>query len=231
MAAYETEARLEDKLIAQLKKLGYKQVTVADACDLENHFREKLNEMNKENLKGQPLTDKEFERVLNEMVGSLSIFEIGKLSRGSELRPYGKINIERDNGESVYLTFFDGVDYSNNDFEVTHQVKNEENYKNRYDVTLLINGLPLVQIELKHCDVDFGQAFNQIIRYRSETLNKGLFKYIQLFVVSNGENTRYFSNQDKNSNSNFMFVWGDKNNQWLNEIHDFTVSFLKPVRT
>ena len=158
-------------------------------------------------MKGQELSDKEFERVKNEMIGTYSIFETGKLIRGSELQPYGKINITRDNGESVYLTFFNAKNYQNNDFEVTNQVKSESKYKNRYDVTILINGLPLVQIELKRRNVEMSQAFNQIIRYREETMKDNLFKYVQLFVISNGVDTRYFSNQEVgNFNSNFMFV-------------------------
>ena len=228
---YESEEQLEKNLIQQLVGLGYTRVNIKDTPSLEDHFRQKLNQINSENLKGQELSDKEFERVKNEMIGTYSIFETGKLLRGSELQPYGKINITRDNGESVYLTFFDAKNYQNNDFEVTNQVKNESKYKNRYDVTILINGLPLVQIELKRRNVEMSQAFNQIIRYREETMKDNLFKYVQLFVISNGVDTRYFSNQEVgNFNSNFMFVWTDEKNKWINEIDEFSASFLNPQR-
>lgn len=231
MTDYESEEQLENNLIQQLVGLGYKQVKINNIDSLENHFRQKLDQINSENLKGQELSDKEFERVKNEMIGTHSIFETGKLLRGSELQPYGKINITRDNGESVYLTFFDAKNYQNNDFEVTNQVKSESKYKNRYDVTILINGLPLVQIELKRRNVEMSQAFNQIIRYREETMKNNFFKYVQLFVISNGVDTRYFSNQEVgNFNSNFMFVWTDENNKWINEIDEFATSFLNPQR-
>ena len=232
MADYESEEELESNLIQQLVGLGYKQVKIGNIDDsLEDHFRQKLNQINADNLKGQKLSNKEFERVKNEMIGARSIFETGKLLRGSELQPYGKINITRDNGEGIYLTFFDAKNYQNNDFEVTHQVKSESKYKNRYDVTILINGLPLVQIELKRRDVELNQAFNQIIRYREETMKDNFFKYVQLFVISNGVDTRYFSNQEiGNFNSNFMFVWTDKNNKWINEINEFATSFLNLKR-
>lgn len=231
MTDYESEEQLENNLIQQLVGLGYKQVKINNIDSLENHFRQKLDQINSENLKGQELSDKEFERVKNEMIGTHLIFETGKLLRGSELQPYGKINITRDNGESVYLTFFDAKNYQNNDFEVTNQVKSESKYKNRYDVTLLINGLPLVQIELKRRNVEMSQAFNQIIRYREETMKDNFFKYVQLFVISNGVDTRYFSNQEVgNFNSNFMFVWTDENNKWINEIDEFATSFLNPQR-
>ena len=119
---YESEEQLEENLIRQLVELGYTRVNIKDIASLEDHFRQKLNQINFENLKGQELSDKEFERVKNEMIGTYSIFETAKLLRGSELQPYGKINITRDNGESIYLTFFDAKNYQNNDFDKHYQI-------------------------------------------------------------------------------------------------------------
>ncbi len=106
-----------------------------------------------------------------------------------------------------------------------------DKYENRYDVTLLINGLPLVQIELKRHSVEMSQAFQQILRYRRESFNVGgsLFRYLQIFVISNGMSSRYFSNNDGELNKNFIFNWSDENNRWIDEIEPFTASFLSPL--
>lgn len=119
----------------------------------------------------------------------------------------------------------------NNIYEVAHQVVVNDKYENRYDVTLLINGLPLVQIELKRHSVEMSQAFQQILRYRRESFNVGgsLFRYLQIFVISNGMSSRYFSNNDGELNKNFIFNWSDENNRWIDEIEPFTASFLSPL--
>lgn len=178
---YESEAQLENQFMKRLNAVGYKTVVIRDEQALLNHFRDILNHRNIKNLDSKPLTDTEFSQVLNEMVGSRSLYEIAELLRGSDVQPYGKIAIQRDDNSQVYLEFFDGHDWTNNTYEVTHQITINGKYENRYDVTVLINGLPIVQVELKRRGVDFTQAFNQIIRYRNESF-RNLFRFIQIFV-------------------------------------------------
>lgn len=226
---HESEAQLENHLIQKLNEIGYKSVTIKDEDTLINHFREVLNERNQNNLNGAPLSDSEFHRVENELIGSKTIYDIAQLLRGSDIQPYGKIEIQRDDNSKLFLNFFDGRDWENNLFEVTHQITIPSKYENRYDVTILINGMPIVQIELKRRGVDYTEAFNQIIRYRNESF-RNLFRLVQLFVVSNGEETRYFANGDGDLNSNFMFYWTDKDNTWLNDIDDFVASFFDQER-
>ncbi len=145
----ESEAQLEDRFMQQLAKQGYQTIQIDKEADLINHFRRILNQRNQVNLKDEELTDTEFSRVMNELVGSKTLFEIAQLLRGSDIQPAGKISIQRDDGSNVYLEFFDGRVVENNIFEVTHQVTVNARYTNRYDVTILVNGLPLVQVELK----------------------------------------------------------------------------------
>lgn len=225
----ESEAQLEDRFMQQLAKQGYQTIQIDKEADLINHFRLILNQRNRINLKDEELTDTEFNRVMNELVGSKTLFEIAQLLRGSDIQPAGKISIQRDDGSNVYLEFFDGQVVENNIFEVTHQVTVNARYTNRYDVTILVNGLPLVQVELKRRGGDFEEAFHQIIRYRNDSF-RNLYRFVQIFVVSDGVDTRYFANGDGNLNANFMFYWTDEENNWLNDITDFTASFLSKSR-
>ena len=226
---YESEAQLENNLMRRLNALGYKTVVLNEEIDVVDHFRDILNRRNANRLNGKQISDSEFSRVMHEMTSNKSIYQMAQLLRGSDIQPYGKISIQRDDNSDVYLDFFDGENYQNNTYEVTHQVTVNANYVNRYDVTILINGLPVVAIELKRRGVDFTEAFNQIIRYRDESF-RGLFRFIQMFVISNGDSTRYFANSDGPLNSNFMFYWTDKENNWLNDIDAFCSSFFTVER-
>jgi len=229
---HQSEYDLENELIQKLNVIGYKSVKIPDVDAMVQHFRDVMNERNAESLNGVPLTDAEFKRVQNELRRPSGIFETGKLLRGTDTSPYGRVSITRDDNTTAYINFFDGKDWSNNRFEVTHQITNKDGiHENRYDVTLLINGLPVTQIELKRRGVEFTEAFNQIIRYRTESLRTNfLFNFIQFFIISNDGETRYFANGDQKLNSNFMFYWTDEKNQWLNELDLFAVSFLEPER-
>ncbi len=227
---YQSEAELESSFMKRLNALGYQTVKINNDQQLEQHFRNILNQRNQDNLNGTPLTDKEFQRIVNEMVGSRTIYQIGQLLRGSDIQPDGKIAIQRDDNSPLYLNLFDGKSWKNNTYEIAHQITvNGKEYENRYDVTILINGLPVVSVELKRRGVDFTQAFNQIVRYRDESFRR-LFRFIQIFIVSNGDETRYFANSDGVLNSNFMFYWTDEKNNWLNDIDAFSASFLVPKR-
>lgn len=229
--AYQSELQLEDQLIRRLQALGYQKISIPDASALYAHFRELLNKRNAGRLAGTKLSDREFNAALNEMMGSKTHYQIAQLLRGSDTQPNGKIAIQRDDDSNLFLEFFDGQNPENNIYEVTHQLTIEGRHQNRYDVILLVNGLPLAQIELKRRGVDFSQAFNQIIRYRNESIPfVKLFKFIQLFVISNGNETRYFANGDGQLNSNFMFYWTDKENNWLNDIDAFAASFFNKER-
>lgn len=116
-------------------------------------------------------------------------------------------------------------EWCKNEFQVTHQVTMIGKYENRYDVTLLINGLPLVQIELKRRGIDFKEAFNQVIRYKKHSLND-LFRYVQIFIISNGIDTKYFANSDKEMDFQYTFYWTDKNNNRIDNLYDFALDFL-----
>ncbi|PXA45595.1 type I restriction endonuclease, partial [Staphylococcus pseudintermedius] len=112
-------------------------------------------------------------------------------------------------------------------FQVTNQIAVDDQYKARYDVTFLVNGLPLAQIELKRRGMDINEAFNQVRRYRKHNYT-GLFRYIQLFIISNGIETRYLSNNDGEILKSHMFYWSDKDNHRINMLSDFTDTFLRP---
>ena len=212
---YQSEQELENQLIKQLNSQAYATATINDYDELVANFRTQFDLFNKEKL-GSPLTDKEFDRLLNYMSGK-SVFESAKILRD-------KYVLERDDGSKVYVSFID-EDHTRNIWQVTHQTTVVGKYTNRYDVTILCNGLPLVQIELKRRGMDLRQAINQIMRYKKHSYI-GLYRYIQCFIVSNGVDTKYFSNSDKDILYSLTFFWTDENNVRITNLHDFSVSFL-----
>ena len=214
--AYQSEAQLEQQLIEQLQSQNYEQIMLADYDALLRNFKIQFEAFNAEKLDGKPLSDKEWERVLNYVNGK-SIFESAKLLRD-------KFVLERDDGSKPYLRFLD-EDHTKNRFQVTHQTTVVGKYTNRYDVTLLINGLPLVQIELKRRGVDIKEAVNQIMRYRKHSY-QGLYHFIQIFIVSNGIDTKYFANSDKDILYSHTFFWTDDNNIRVTNLKDFSIVFL-----
>ena len=217
MGVYESEAKLEEKLIDQLVKQGYKKVQIDTVEDLERNFREQINEHNKFRLEEKPLSDKEFERLMIKISGK-GVFQSAK-----ELRQLQ--DIQRDDGAITYIELFNTREWCQNIFQVTHQTTVEGKYTNRYDVTLLINGLPLVQIELKRRGMDMKEAFNQIKRYKRHSYS-GLYKFIQIFIISNGVDTKYFANGDQELNYGFTFYWTDVNNERINNLEHFCLTFL-----
>lgn len=132
-------------------------------------------------------------------------------------------------GQIAYVRFYDSDNWNNNLFQVTHQVAQEGSFKNRYDVTLLVNGLPLVQVELKRRGLEIKEAFNQINRYQKHSFwsNHSLFQYVQLFVISNGGDTKYLANNALQSVEQ-TFFWADANNKNITELDEFAASFLNP---
>ena len=217
MGSYESESKLEDRMIDQLRKQGYQYVEINDVNELEKNFREQVNLHNRGELNFKDLSDKEFERLMVKISGK-GIFQSAK-----ELRQ--KQDIQRDDGSVVYLELFNTKDWCRNNFQVTHQTTVEGKYTNRYDVTILINGLPLVQIELKRRGIDMKEAFNQIKRYKRHSYS-GLYKFIQLFIISNGVDTKYFANGDQELNYGFTFYWTDVNNERITNLEQFCVFFL-----
>lgn len=214
--SYQSEAQLEEQLIEQLQKQDYSRVIISDYNALEHNFRTQFEKFNKTKLSGKSLSDKEWERVLNYANGK-SIFESAKILRD-------KFVLERDDATKIYVSFFD-EDYTKNIYQVTNQTTVVGKYTNRYDVTLLVNGLPLVQIELKRRGGDIKEAVNQIMRYRKHSY-QGLYHFIQLFVVSNGVDTKYFANSDKDILYSHTFFWTDDNNIRVTNLKDFSVVFL-----
>ncbi|MCM1190074.1 MAG: type I restriction endonuclease subunit R [bacterium] len=214
--AYQSEAELEQQLIEQLKNQNYHSVSLPEYDSLLVNFKEQFETFNASKLNGKALSSKEWERVLNYINGK-SIFESAKILRD-------KFVLEMDDGTKPYLQFFD-EDYTKNRYQVTHQTTVIGKYTNRYDVTLLINGLPLVQIELKRRGVDIKEAVNQIMRYRKHSY-QGLYRFIQLFVVSNGVDTKYFANSDRDILYSHTFFWTDDNNIRVTNLKDFSVVFL-----
>jgi type I restriction enzyme R subunit len=217
--AYQPEAELEKKLHTQLVNQGYKAVKIADYDALLANFKDQLNTFNEAKLNGQPLTDKEFNRILTLIEGK-SIYDSAKILRD-------KLLIEREDGTQLYVELLNTKEWCKNLFQVTTQTTVTGKYTNRYDVTIIINGLPLVQIELKRRGLDFKEAFNQIQRYRRHTF-PGLYRFLQIFVVSNGVDTKYFSNSDYDIQFGFTFFWSDEKNELITTLQDFASSFLKP---
>ncbi len=217
MRSYESESKLEARLISQLEKQGYEKVQIDDVESLKENFRKQVNRHNKVELKGRDLSDKEFERLMVKISGK-GVFQSAK-----ELRQ--KQDIQRDDGTTIYIELFNTKDWCKNIFQVTHQTTVEGKYTNRYDVTILINGLPLVQLELKRRGMDMKEAFSQIKRYKRHSYF-GLYKFVQLFVISNGVDTKYFANGDQELNYGFTFYWTDINNDRITNLEQFCLFFL-----
>ncbi|KUP22079.1 type I restriction endonuclease subunit R [Paenibacillus sp. DMB5] len=216
--SYQSEAQLEKNLIEQLVRQGYQPVTINDYDSIIKNFREQLNKFNEKKLNGQLLTDAEFNRFLTQIDGK-SIFDSAKILRDKQV-------LQRDDGTEVYLEIMNTREWCKNNFQVTSQTTVEGKYKNRYDVTLFINGLPVIQIELKRRGLDFKEAFNQIQRYRKHSF-KGLYRYLQMFVVSNGVDTKYFANSDGDILFSHMFFWSDAENKRITNLSDFASTFLE----
>jgi type I restriction enzyme R subunit len=215
--AKQPELVLEEQLVGQLQKLGYGLVYLKDENELISNLKSQLEKHN--NIQ---FTDKEFERVMN-ILSKGSVFEKAKSLREKQ-------HIVRDNGDNLYFEFINTEHWCQNQFQVTHQVTMEGSYKNRYDVTLLINGLPMVQIELKRRGLELKEAFNQINRYQRHSFgsNSALYQYVQIFIISNGVNTKYYAN-NKNQSFKQTFYWTDKDNKRLtNILNGFTSEFLEP---
>lgn len=213
----QSEQILEEKLVAQLQKLGYQYVSVPNEEVLLANLKIQLEKHNNISL-----SDEEFKKVRN-ILDKGSVFEKAKTLRQKQ-------HIKRDNGENLYFEFLNTEHWCQNQYQVANQITQEGKYENRYDVTLLINGLPLVQIELKRRGLELKEAFNQVNRYHRHSYgeNSALYHYIQIFVISNGVNTKYYAN-NRRQGFKQTFYWTDAENRRLtNILNGFTDAFLEP---
>jgi type I restriction enzyme R subunit len=210
------EQVLEDNLVAQLVTLGYGKVVIKDEKDLLANLKAQLEKHNKISL-----SDTEFKKVQNHLNRG-NVFE-----RAGTLRD--KMQYTKDDGRSGYLEFMDIENWCQNQFQVTQQVTIAGKYQNRYDVTILVNGLPLVQIELKRRGLELKEAFNQTNRYQKHSYgaSQALFNYIQIFVISNGVNTKYYANNSKQTFKQTYF-WADVDNKKITQLEAFAEVFLEP---
>ena len=230
-----SEYDVENKFIDRLESIGYQFVQLDNYDDVLANFRMQLATFNAKALNdvghAVSFSDAEFQRIMI-YVDNHSVYDSAKRLRD-------KFVLTLDDGQTVYLEFFSS-DIDRNIYQVTHQVtmdkahKDDVSYTNRYDVTILMNGLPLVQIELKRPGVEINEAINQINRYRKFSF-KGLFRYLQLFIVSNSVQTKYFCNENENTVDgkynpilkSLVFFWTDESNQRINDLNTFTGEFFR----
>lgn len=210
------EAILENNLIKQLISLGYESVKIHDGDALFSNLKAQLEKFNQTTF-----TNKEFDTILNHLAKG-TVFEKAKALRD-------RFQLTKEDGESIYVRFFNNEEWDKNLFQVTNQVQQEGSFLNRYDVTILVNGLPLVQIELKRRGMEIKEAFHQINRYQKHSFwsNNGLFQYVQFFVISNGVNTKYLANNELQSVLQ-TYYWADESNKNISELTAFAQAFLNP---
>ena len=215
--AHQSELQLENHLIQQLQGLGYASVKIQDGDALVANLKNQLEFFNQTTF-----TTKEFDAILNHLSKG-NVFDKAKTLRD-------RFQLTKEDSTSFYVRFFNTEDTNQNLYQVSNQISLEGSYKNRYDVTLLVNGLPLVQIELKRSGIEIKEAFNQINRYQMHSFwsTYGLFQYVQLFVISNGVNTKYLANNELQSVKQ-TFFWADANNKNITELPNFTAAFLNPA--
>jgi type I restriction enzyme R subunit len=214
--AVQPEQVLEDNLVTQLVTLGYEVAQITDEKSLLANLKLQLEKLNSLKVK---LSDNEYKQILNALSKG-SVFEKAKTLRD-------RLQVNRDDGSALYIQFL-ADDWAENQFQVTQQVTVEGRYQNRYDVTILVNGLPLVQIELKRRGLELKEAFNQVNRYQRHSYwaSYGLFQYVQTFVISNGVNTKYYAN-NKNQSFKQTFYWADEENTRYSELTPFADTFLQ----
>ena len=235
-SSYQSEAQLEKELIATLQAQGYEYAKITDEKSLESNLRTKLEELN-----STTLSDTEWRRFFTQVLSraNASIVEKSELIQEDYIQP-----LERDNGSTINFKLIDKADIHKNSLQVINQYQAQSPARShRYDVTILVNGLPLVHIELKRRGVSLKEAFNQINRYGRESFfsGSGLFEFVQIFVISNGTQSKYYSNTTrdfhiktqqgikttKTSNSfEFTSYFSDEQNTIINDLIDFAKSFF-----
>lgn len=235
---YQTEAQLEKDFIKTLTEQGYDYLNIHKEQDLVDNLRVQLQKLN-----GYTFTDSEWKRFFNDVIANQNE---GIEAKTAKIQEDHIQVLKRDTGETKNIYLIDKKNIHNNYLQVINQYEEEQgNHDARYDVTILVNGLPLVHIELKRRGVQLKEAFNQIDRYQRDSFwaGCGLYEYVQIFVISNGTNTKYYSNSTrfnhikeqertknkgkKTSNSfEFSSFWTDSNNKTINDLIDFTRTFF-----
>ncbi|EGJ4436497.1 type I restriction endonuclease subunit R [Campylobacter upsaliensis] len=235
-SSYQSEAQLEKELIATLQAQGYEYAKITDEKSLESNLRTKLEELN-----STTLSDTEWQRFFKQVLSrtNASIVEKSVLIQEDYIQP-----LERDNGNIINFKLIDKADIHKNSLQVINQYEaTTPTRSHRYDVTILVNGLPLVHIELKRRGVSLKEAFNQINRYGRESFFSGnaLFEFVQIFVISNGTQSKYYSNTTrdfhiktkqgikttKTSNTfEFTSYFSDEKNTIIDDLIDFAKTFF-----
>ena len=236
--SYQSEQALENEFIRMLTEQGYDYLEIHDSESLIKNLRTQLEIVN-----DYKFTDSEWDRFFNDSIANNND---GIVEKTRKIQEDNIQVLKRDDGTSKNITLIDKKCIHNNRLQVINQyVENSGNYDNRYDVTILVNGLPLVHIELKRRGVALKEAFNQINRYQRDSFwaGSGLYEYIQIFVISNGTNTKYYSNttreshikeqtstrnKSKKTSNSFEFTsyWADSNNRVISDLVDFTRTFF-----
>ena len=221
--SYQSEAELEMDMIDNLVSQGYQRLVVKTKEDLYVNLKAQIEKLN-----DVEFTADEWSRFLLEYLDAPNDGMIEKTRKIQEDYIYDFIF---DDGHLKNIKIIDKNNIHNNFLQVTNQVKQQGSHTNRYDVTVLINGLPLVHIELKKRGVNLHEAFNQIHRYSKESFNSenSLYKYVQIFVISNGTYTRYFANTTAHNKNNYEFTceWADAKNKTIRDLEDFTKTFFE----
>lgn len=236
--AYQSEAALEKEFIRMLTEQGYEYLTINDSDALVSNLRTQL-----ELLNDYKFSENEWTRFFNSNIANNNE---GIVEKTRKIQEDHIQVLKKDDGTSRNIYLIDKKNIHNNRLQVINQyVENDGNYDNRYDVTVLVNGLPLVHIELKRRGVALKEAFNQINRYQRDSFwaGSGLYEYVQIFVISNGTNTKYYSNttreshikeevssknKSKKTSNSFEFTsyWADATNKPINDLVDFTRTFF-----
>lgn len=219
---YQSEKELEDEMIQDLISQGYERAPIHTPDELYDNLRKQI-----ENLNKITFTDSEWNRFLAEYLDCKNEGLIEKTRKIQENHIY---DFKFDSGELKNIKILDKQNINNNKVQVINQMRQKGVHTNRYDVTVLVNGLPLVHIELKRRGVNMREAFEQIHRYSRETFNldSSLYQYVQIFVISNGTYTRYFANTTLGSKNNYEFTceWADAKNNVIRDLKDFTATFF-----
>ena len=223
-AGYQTEAQLESELITDLKSQGYEYLPNLNSPEaLLNNARIQLQTLN--NI---VFTDAEWKRFNDEFLNKEND---GIVERTRKIQGCCVCDFTFDDGHLQNIMLIDKHNHARNKLQVINQFEQTGTQANRYDVTILVNGLPMVQVELKKRGVNIREAFNQVHRYSKESFNSdcSLYRYLQIFVISNGTDTRYFANTVKRNKNSFDFTmnWATFDNKRINDLKDFTATFLQ----
>lgn len=239
--SYQTEAELEKEFIRMLTEQGYEYIEIHTEAELIANLRKKIEQLN-----DYTFTDTEWDRFFHKYIANANE---GIVEKTRTIQEDAVKNLERDDGSTKNITLIDKKNIHNNRLQVLNQYEVSQaegaNYDNRYDVTILVNGLPLVHVELKRRGVAIREAFNQINRYQRDSFwaGSGLYEYVQIFIISNGTHTKYYSNttryshvkdqgkssgRGKKTSNSFEFTsfWSAANNKIISDLVDFTKTFL-----